>query len=62
MTFPHSNTPPLGYSVREACRISSLGRTTIYGHIAAGRLKVTRVGRRTIVSAESLRGLIEGGA
>ncbi|MGQ0277529.1 helix-turn-helix domain-containing protein [Sphingopyxis sp. Q841] len=48
----------LGYSIKEACRVSSLGRTTIYGHIAAGRLKATRVGRRTIISAESLRALI----
>lgn len=50
--------PKLGYSIKEACRVSSLGRTTIYGHIAAGRLKATHVGRRTIISAESLRALI----
>lgn len=51
----------LGYSIKEACRVSSLGRTSLYSHIAGGRLKVTRVGRRTIVSAESLRALVEGG-
>lgn len=53
---------PLGYSIKDACRISSLGRTTIYSHIAAGRLKAIHVGRRTIVSAESLRALIVGEA
>ena len=52
----------LGYSIKEACHVSSLGRTTIYGHISAGRLKATHVGRRTIVSAESLRALIDGDA
>jgi hypothetical protein len=62
MLVPESCAPRLGYSVKDACRISSLGRTSIYGHIAAGRLKVSRVGRRTIISADSLRILIEGGA
>lgn len=52
--------PRLGYSIKEACRVSSLGRTTIYGHIAAGRLKATHVGRRTIIPADSLRALIGG--
>lgn len=50
----------LGYSIREACHVSSLGRTTLYNHIAAGRLKVTRVGGRTIIPAEALLALIEG--
>lgn len=58
MIHPQFEAPRLGYSIKEACRISSLGRTTIYGHIAAGRLKATHVGRRTIISAESLRALI----
>lgn len=56
------NSPPLklGYSIREACQASSLGRTTIYSHIASGRLRVTRVGGRTIVPAEALNALIAG--
>lgn len=51
----------LGYSIKEACLLSSLGRTTIYSCILDGSLKVTRVGRRTIILAESLRALVEGG-
>ncbi|MPT49244.1 MAG: DNA-binding protein [Sphingobium sp.] len=55
------NDPPkLGYSVKEACRASSLGRTTIYNHISAGRLRVVRVGGRTIIPAEALHALIAG--
>lgn len=50
----------IGYSIREACQASSLGRTTIYNHIAAGRLRVTRVGGRTIIPADALRDLILG--
>lgn len=50
----------LGYSIREACQASSLGKTTLYSHIAAGRLRVTRIGGRTIVPAENLHALIAG--
>ena len=52
----------IAYSIREACAASSLGRTTLYNHIAAGRLKVTRIGGRTIIPAEALHALIAGEA
>jgi excisionase family DNA binding protein len=50
----------LAYSVREACSASSLGRTTIYAHIAAGRLRAVRIGGRTVIPADSLHGLVNG--
>jgi len=52
--------PKLAYSIRETVTASSLGRTTIYAHIASGRLRAVRVGGRTLIPAESLRALIEG--
>lgn len=52
----------LAYSVKEACRVSSLGRTTLYAHIAANRLKAVRIGGRTVIPAESLHALIAGEA
>lgn len=52
----------LAYSIKEACAASSLGRTTIYSHIAAGRLRATRVGGRTVIPAESLHALVGGDA
>ena len=52
--------PKIGYSIREACRASSLGRTTIYKHISANRLKAVRIGGRTVIPAESLHALIAG--
>ena len=52
--------PKLGFSIREACQASSLGRTTIYSHISAGRLRAVRVGGRTIIPAEALHALIAG--
>lgn len=60
-SFPN-DTPKIGYSIREACRASSLGRTTIYNHISAGRLRAVRVGGRTIIPAEALYALIAGEA
>lgn len=56
------NPPKIAYSIREACKASSLGRTTIYSHIAAGRLLARRIGGRTIIPAESLHAFIAGEA
>lgn len=56
------NPPKIGYSIREACHASSLGRSTIYNHIAAGRLRAVRVGGRTIIPAEALHALVSGEA
>ena len=53
-----AHNPKLAFSIREACEASSLGRTTIYKHIAAGRLQAVRVGGRTVIPAESLRALV----
>lgn len=57
-----TDTPRIAYSINDACRASSLGRTTIYAHIAAGRLKAVRIGGRTLIPADSLRALINGEA
>ena len=53
---------PLAYSVSEACRVSSLGRTRLYQLIAEGRLEARKIGKRTLIPAESLRRLIDGRA
>lgn len=52
--------PRLVYTIKEACRVSTLGRATIYNHINLGHLKVVRVGGRTLVQADSLHALIGG--
>ncbi len=51
----------IGYSIREAAAATSLGRTTIYNHIASGRLRAVRVGGRRIIQAASLHALIAEG-
>ena len=53
---------PLAYSVSEACRVSSLGRTRLYQLAAEGRLEMRKIGKRTLIPASSLRALIEGRA
>ena len=53
--------PKLAFSIKEACQASSLGKTTIYAHIAAGRLKAVRIGGRTVIPADSLQALIING-
>lgn len=62
MQSANLDPPKLAYSIKEACRASSLGRTTIYAHIAAGRLLARRIGGRTIIPAESLQALVAGEA
>jgi excisionase family DNA binding protein len=60
MSSDKVDLPKIAYSIREACHASSLGRTTIYNHIAAGRLRAKRIGGRVVIPAESLHALIEG--
>jgi len=54
--------PKIAYSIKEACRASSLGRTTLYAHIAANRLRAVRIGGRTVIPADSLQALLSGKA
>jgi excisionase family DNA binding protein len=52
----------IAYSIKEACKASSLGRTTLYAHIAAKRLRAVRIGGRTVIPADSLHALLGGEA
>lgn len=61
LTNDGGNPAKLAYSIKEACAASSLGRTTIYGHIGAGRLRAIRIGGRTVIPADSLHALVGGG-
>ena len=53
---------PLAYSVADACKVSSIGKTRLYALIAEGRLQARKVGKRTLIPAASLRALIDGEA
>ncbi|GAA2510107.1 helix-turn-helix domain-containing protein [Pilimelia columellifera] len=43
------------YDPREAARVLSLGRSTVYELMASGRLRSIRVGRSRRIPAEALR-------
>ncbi|MFZ5696166.1 MAG: helix-turn-helix domain-containing protein [Pseudomonadota bacterium] len=45
-------------TIKEACEMSGLGKTTLYAMIAQGKLEATTVGRRRLVKVESLRALV----
>jgi len=48
----------LAYSINETARALSLGRTSIYAMIADGRLDAFKLGRRTLIKAESIKRLV----
>lgn len=52
----------LAYSINEAARVLSMGRTSIYALIADGRLEAFKLGRRTLIRAESIQRLVSGKA
>ncbi len=45
--------------IREACEMSGLGRTTLYGLIQDQKIDTIRVGGRRLVKVDSLRALLE---
>ena len=50
----------LAISINDAARTLSLGRTSIYAMIADGRLEAFKLGRRTLIKADSVRQLVVG--
>ncbi len=41
------------FSIPRFCDTHDIGRSKVYEEIAAGRLRVMKVGRRTLISAEA---------
>ena len=59
------NTPtlprlePLAYSPKETLTLLGCGLTTLYQEIAAGRIEARKMGKKTLIPAESLRSYLE---
>ena len=49
----------IAVSIKDTAKALSLGRTSIYALIKQGRLQTLKLGRRTLVSVESIRRLLE---
>jgi excisionase family DNA binding protein len=52
-------TPPLAVRVREACRLTGIGRSKFYELIATGDIEVIKVGTMTLVPMASLTRFIQ---
>jgi len=53
------NTEPLALSPAAAARFLGVSKRTIYNLLAAGSLKARKLGKRTLVEAQSLRAYFE---
>lgn len=62
----HSQTPkapqlsePLSVRVREACRLTGIGRSKLYELISAGEIEIIKVGTITLIPVQSLRHFLD---
>lgn len=46
--------PKIGYSIKEATKITGLGRTSLFYAVEAGKLRCFKVGRRVLFSLKHL--------
>ena len=56
-----SNFDVIAFRISDAVKASGLSRSTIYELAAAGKLKLSRVGGRTLVPRAELQRLIDEG-
>ena len=45
---------PLALSIDEAAKMLSIGKTKLYAELSAGRLEGKKLGKRTLVTRESI--------
>ena len=60
MSISHS-PEPLAYSIMGAMAVTSLSRPRLYQLIREGKLESRKLGRRTVILADSLHRLVEEG-
>lgn len=62
------NAPPpdlataISYTIPDACAVTGIGTTKLYSLVNEGKVRLVKVGRRSLIPANDLRILIEGGA
>jgi excisionase family DNA binding protein len=54
-----AGSPPIAVRIREACRLTGIGRSKLYELIAAGDIEVIKVGTITLVPVASLKGFLQ---
>ena len=50
---------PIAVRIKEACRLTGIGRSKLYELIAAGEIRTVKVGSMTLVPVSGLRAFIE---
>jgi excisionase family DNA binding protein len=50
---------PITVRIREACRLTGIGRSKLYELISAGEIKIIKVGTITLVPVSSLTHLLQ---
>lgn len=59
---PDTLSAPLAYSIDGAAKATTLCRSKIYEYVRQGKIETRKLGRRTVIPADSLRRFIEEGA
>ena len=57
----HTSHAPLAYSIKDAVAVTTLSSPRIYQLINEGKLETRKLGRCTIILADSLRRLVQEG-
>jgi excisionase family DNA binding protein len=60
MTDVHARLSKLAYGLDEVAELTGLGKSTLYIEARQGRLKLAKVGKRSIVLAEDLTSFLSG--
>jgi len=55
--YPASTVEKVLVPIRETCAALGVGRNSVYNLINAGKLETVKIGRRTLVKADSIRAL-----
>lgn len=55
------NIEPLAYRVKDFCRLIGISASTFWKLTAAGKIKVTRIGGRTLVPATEAQRIVADG-
>lgn len=59
MTFD-VRAEPITVRIKEACRITGIGRSKLYELIAEGEIDIVKVGAMTLIPVDSLKALTQG--
>ena len=52
-------TTPLLHSIQSSTRILGIGRSSLYGLIAEGKIYTVKIGRRTLIPDQEIRRYVE---